>query len=103
MTIRILKLWVLMWNTGIFFWSCYQDLSHSRILFCWKVFSLLAIGDLIMNAHRFLRLLMLSFKILSPLHTMDLKTCALLWALPHTCLFVTYLLVVLFLCNLQTL
>jgi hypothetical protein len=55
-TIRILELWVLMWNIGRTFWNYYQDLSHSRVLFHWKAFGLLTIKELIMNAHLFLSL-----------------------------------------------
>jgi hypothetical protein len=86
--IHILELWVLMWNIGRAFWSCYQDLSHGKVLFCWKAFGLLAIGELIMSVHPFLPLLMLTLKILSSLHTM------------HTCLFMTCLMIILFLCSL---
>ncbi len=102
-TIYILELWVLRWNIGRTFWSCYQDLSHNKVLFCWKVFSLLTIKKLIMSAHPFVPLLMLTLKILSSLHTLGLEACTLLWTLLHTCLFMTCLLVILFLCNLQTL
>ncbi len=98
--IHILELWVLMWNIGRTFWSCYQDLSHSRILFSWKAFGILGIGELIMITHPFLPLLMLTLKILPSLHTMGLEGCAFFWALLHTYLFVTCLLVVLFLCGL---
>jgi hypothetical protein len=48
------------------------------ILFCWKAFGLLAIGELIMSTHPFILLLMLTLKILSSLHTMGLETCAFL-------------------------
>jgi hypothetical protein len=44
------------WDTGRTFWNYYQDLSHGKVLFCWKAFGLLAIGELIMNAHPFLPL-----------------------------------------------
>jgi hypothetical protein len=48
-------------------------------------------------------LLMLTLEILSSLYIMGLEMCAFLWALLHTHLFLTCLLVILFLCNLETL
>jgi hypothetical protein len=102
-TICILKLWVRMWNTRRAFWSYYQNLSHGGVLFCWNVFGLLTIRGLIMSMHPFLPLLMLTLKILSSLHTMGLKTCPLLWTLLHTHLFVTCLMVILFLWRVETL
>ncbi len=98
-TIRILELWVLMWNTKRTFWSYYQDLSHDNVLFCWKAFGLLVIGKLIMNAHPFVLLLMLTLKIMSSLDTVGLERYALLWTLLHTHLFMICLLVILFLCS----
>jgi hypothetical protein len=88
-TIFILELWVLMWNTGRPFWSCYQELSHGKVLFSWKIFGLLAIRELIMNAHPYILLLTLTLKIMSSLHTMGLEAYTLFWALLHTHLFVT--------------
>jgi hypothetical protein len=99
-TICILELWVLVWNTKTPFWSCYQELSHGIVLFFWKAFGLLAIGELIMSAHPFVPLLMLTLKIMSSLHIMGLEAYALLWTLLHTHLFLTCLLVILFLCGL---
>jgi hypothetical protein len=81
--IHILEWWVLMWNNGRPFWNYYQDLSHNIVLFYWKAFGLLAIGELIMNVHPFIPLLMLTLKILSSLHTVGLEACNLLWALLH--------------------
>jgi hypothetical protein len=60
------------------FGSCYQELSHSRVLFSCKVFGLLAIGELIMSAHPFAPLLMLTLKIMLSLHTMGLGAYAIL-------------------------
>jgi hypothetical protein len=56
-----------------------------------------------MNTHSFVLLLMLTLKIMSSFHIVGLETCDVLWALLHTCIFVTCLLVILFLCDLQTL
>jgi hypothetical protein len=67
-TICILELWVLMWIIGRTFWNCYQDLSHGRVLFCWKAFGFLTIRKLFMNMHPFIPLLMLTLKILSSFH-----------------------------------
>jgi hypothetical protein len=97
--IHILELWVFKWNIKRTFWSCYQDLSHGKILFYCKAFGLLAIKELIMITHPFLPLLMLTLKILSSFHTTGLDN-TFLWALLHTHLFMTCLLVVLFLCGL---
>jgi hypothetical protein len=60
------------------FWSRYQELSHERVMFFWKAFDLLAIGELIMNAHPFILLLMLTLKMMSSFHTMGLEAYALL-------------------------
>jgi hypothetical protein len=72
---RVMGPYVKYWDN---IWSCYQDLSHGRVLFCWKTFGLLVIEELIMSVHPFLPLLMLTLKILSSFHTMALKSCALL-------------------------
>ncbi len=93
----VMGLYVKYWTP---FWSRYQKLSHERVMFFWKAFGLLAIGELIMNAHPFILLLMLTLKIMSSFHTMGLEAYALLWTLLHTRLFVTWLLVILFLCDL---
>jgi hypothetical protein len=53
-----------------------------------------------MSVHPFVVLLMLTLKILSSLNTMGLEACVLLLTLLRTCLFMTCLLVILFLCNL---
>jgi hypothetical protein len=37
--IHTLKLWVFMWNIGRVFWSCYQNLSHNIVMFCWNFFT----------------------------------------------------------------
>ncbi len=70
--ICMLALKVLMWNIARACWSCYQGLSHDKVMLCWKAFGLLAIGRLIMNVHPFVSLLMWTLKILSSFHTMDL-------------------------------
>jgi hypothetical protein len=40
--------------------------SHGRVLFCWKAFGLLAIGELIMSVHPFLLLWMLTLRSCHP-------------------------------------
>jgi hypothetical protein len=51
---------------------------YPMVEFCWKAFGLLTIGGLIMNAHPFLSLLMLTLEILSSLYIMGLEMCAFL-------------------------
>jgi len=100
--ICMLKLRVFMWNTLRAFWNCYQDLPHNKVMFYWKLFGLLAIEELIINMHPFVLLLILSSLedfIIPPYYGL-LKSHTFFWALLHTCLFMTCLLVILFLCGL---